>query len=93
MVQDPTQMLCALVDHILCWATKLGIKIQSQNFNVVKQDLTQARSIGSKDIALSALRFLLAGIEQPFALLLGKLLCAREASCACLVLCISCWSA
>lgn len=71
MVQDPTQMLCALVDHALCWATKLGINIQSQAFDKVKQGLTRARSTGFVYGALSALSYLLAGIEQPFALLLG----------------------
>lgn len=90
MVQDPTQMLCALVDHALCWATKLGIHIQSQAFDGVKRDLTRARSTGFVYSALSALSHLLEGIEQPFAFLLGKLQCARELFRAFLVLCISC---
>lgn len=73
MVQDPAQMLFVLADHVLQWATKLGVPMQPHAVNEVKQLLLQPMSTVSRTEALSALRSLLAGIEQPFALLLGKL--------------------
>lgn len=66
-------MLCSLAHHIVKWATKLGVKIQPQAVNAVKQFLTQPRATEARGEAFQALRRLLASIEQPFALLLGKL--------------------
>lgn len=65
-------MLCSLAHHIVKWATKLGVKIQPRAVNAVKQFMTQPRATEALGEAFQALRRLLAGIEQPFALLLGR---------------------
>lgn len=71
-MQNPTQMLCALACHVLKRATELGVEIPPQAVQEVKQAFARPRSTEFRTEAFLALRNLLAGIEQPFALLLGK---------------------